>query len=92
MDRLFDELVADKLAISQIMMLLKEEPLSTGEIADKTGLTPSEVSRHMNTSSMHGLVRYDDGPEVLCSCLGLKMASRRLGQRLWIWITIESIR
>jgi F420-non-reducing hydrogenase iron-sulfur subunit len=59
MDRLFDELVADKLAISQIMMLLKEEPLSTGEIADKTGLTPSEVSRHMNTSSMHGLVRYD---------------------------------
>lgn len=59
MDRLFEELVADKLAISQIMMLLKEKPLSTGEIADSLGLNPSEVSRHINTSSMHGLVRYD---------------------------------
>jgi len=59
MDRLFEELVADKMAISQIMMLLKEKPLSTGEIADSLGLNPSEVSRHINTSSMHGLVRYD---------------------------------
>ena len=58
-DRLFKELILDKLAISQITSLLGEKPLSTGEIAAEMGLKPSEVSRHMHTSSMHGLVRYD---------------------------------
>ena len=58
-NRLFNELIVDKLAISQIISLLREGPLSTGKIAEMLGLTPSEVSRHMNTSSRHGLVRYD---------------------------------
>jgi len=59
-NRLFNELIVDKLAISQIMLLLRERPLSTGKISEMLGLTPSEVSRHMNTSSRHGLVRYDE--------------------------------
>jgi coenzyme F420-reducing hydrogenase delta subunit len=58
-NRLFDELIADKLAISQILILLKERHLSTGEISEILGLNPSEVSRHMNSSSRQGLVRYD---------------------------------
>ena len=49
----------DKLAIGQILMLLEAEPLSTGEIAERLGLEPSAVSRHMNQSSRQGLVRYD---------------------------------
>lgn len=57
--RLFNELIGDKLAISRILLSLKERPLSTGEIAKNLGLTPSEVAKHMNTSSRHGLVRYD---------------------------------
>jgi len=56
---LFNDLIVNKLAISQIMLLLKEKPLSTGEISEILGLEPSEVSRHMNSSSRHGLVRYD---------------------------------
>ncbi len=56
---LFEELVVDKLAISGIILLLKEKPLSTGEISEALGLSPSEVSRHMNNSSRFGLVRYD---------------------------------
>jgi len=56
---LFSEMIADKLAISQILMLLGDRPLSTGEISEKLGLNPSEVSRHMKSSSRHGLVRYD---------------------------------
>jgi F420-non-reducing hydrogenase iron-sulfur subunit len=56
---LFDELIADKMAISQIMMLLREKPLSTGEISETLGLNPSEVSKHMKSSSRQGLVRYD---------------------------------
>jgi len=59
-NRLFNELIGDKLAISQIMLLLRERPLSTGEISENLGLNPSEVSRHMNSSSRQGLVRYDE--------------------------------
>jgi len=57
--RLFNELIGDQLAVSQITSLLRESPLSTGEIAKALGLNPSEVSRHMNSSSRHGFVRYD---------------------------------
>jgi F420-non-reducing hydrogenase iron-sulfur subunit len=59
-NRLFSELFGDKLAISQIMLLLGEKPLSTSDISEKLGLNPSDVSRHMNTSSRQGLVRYDE--------------------------------
>jgi coenzyme F420-reducing hydrogenase delta subunit len=58
--RLFEELVIDKLAVSEIMLLLKESPLSTAEIAKILDLSPSEVSKHLNSSSRHGLVRYDE--------------------------------
>lgn len=58
-DRLFDDLIAEKITISQIMLLLKGGPLSTGEIAETLSLNPSQVSRHLNSSSRQGLVRYD---------------------------------
>jgi DNA-binding IclR family transcriptional regulator len=53
-------LIADKLAINQITLLLREKPLSTGKIAEILGLNPSEVARHMNSSSRQRLVRYDE--------------------------------
>jgi len=58
-DRLFHTLIADKLTTSQILRLLEQRPLSTAEIAAISGLPPSEVSRHINSSSRHGLVRFD---------------------------------
>ena len=58
--RLFNETIVEKLAIGQIISLLREGPLTTGEIAQGVGLTPSEVSKHLNTSSRHRLVRYDE--------------------------------
>ena len=58
-NRLFDEIFSEKLAISQIMLLLGKHPLSTSDISEKLGLNPSDVSRHMITSSRHGLVKYD---------------------------------
>jgi F420-non-reducing hydrogenase iron-sulfur subunit len=57
--RLFDELIGDNLAISRIVSLLGEKPLTTSEISENLGLNPSEVSKHMNSSSRQGLVRYD---------------------------------
>lgn len=58
--KLFDELIADKLAISQIMLVLREKPLSTGEISEIIGLAPSEVSVHLNSSARQGLIRYEE--------------------------------
>jgi len=60
LNRIFEETIGAKLAISQITLLLRDGPLGTAEMAKKLGLTPSEVSRHLNTSSRQGLVRYDE--------------------------------
>jgi coenzyme F420-reducing hydrogenase delta subunit/NADH:ubiquinone oxidoreductase subunit E len=56
-DRLFKELITDKLAVSQITALLRERPLSTGEISEILGLSPSEVSRHLPVSARNRNVR-----------------------------------
>jgi coenzyme F420-reducing hydrogenase delta subunit len=58
-NRLFDELVGDTLAVSRIVSLLGERPSSTAEISERLGLGSSEVARHMRNSSRQGLVRYD---------------------------------
>jgi len=57
---LFNELIADKLAISQIMVLLAGQALSSGEIADSLGMSRSEVSKHLNSSARQRLVRFDE--------------------------------
>jgi coenzyme F420-reducing hydrogenase delta subunit len=58
-NRLFDELIGSNLAISRIVSLLREKPLSTSEISQVLGLNPSEVAKYMNSSSRQGLVTYD---------------------------------
>jgi len=59
-DRLFRELIADKLAMSQMTLLLRENPLSVGEISDRLCLDPSEVRRHLHRSVKQGFVRFDE--------------------------------
>ena len=51
--------VGEKLAVSRIVSLLAEEPLSTAEISETLGLNPSDVGKKMNRSSRQGLVRFD---------------------------------
>jgi coenzyme F420-reducing hydrogenase delta subunit len=58
-DRLFRGLVGEKLAVSQMLLLLEEGPRSTAEIAATLDLNPAMVARQMNASSRQGLVRYD---------------------------------
>jgi len=60
LDRLFRESVADKLAISRIMLLLREKPLTTGEISGALSLDPSEISRQLFDATRQGLVRFDE--------------------------------
>jgi F420-non-reducing hydrogenase iron-sulfur subunit len=58
-NRLFQELIIDKLAISEIMALLREGPRSTGEIAGVLGLPTPAVARHLNISARQGLAKFD---------------------------------
>jgi F420-non-reducing hydrogenase iron-sulfur subunit len=58
-NRAIQETIMDRLTINQIVLLLRESPLPTGELAKRLGLTPSEVSRYLNSSARQGLVRYD---------------------------------
>jgi len=60
-DRLFRELIADPLAISQMMLLLRENPLSVGEIFERLGLDASEIRRHLHRSVKQGFVKFDEG-------------------------------
>ena len=69
-DRLFRELVADKLALGEIMLLLREGPQSGEKISEILGLKPSEVSRHVNLSARQGLVRFDEGRRVMLALGG----------------------
>jgi DNA-binding transcriptional ArsR family regulator len=59
-DRIFRESVVDKLAMSQILLLLREKPLSAGEISEILSVDPSEVSTHLNNSARQGLIEFDE--------------------------------
>ncbi len=59
-DRLIRELIIDKLAVSQMMLLLREKPLSVGELSERLRLDPSEVTRHLQHSVRQGFVKFDE--------------------------------
>ena len=60
LNSLLKKLIADKLAVSEIMVLLEEKARSTGEIADSLGMSASEVAKHLGSSARHRLVRFDE--------------------------------
>lgn len=59
-NKIFDETIGEKLAIGQIVSLLKQKPLTTAEIADATGLTPSEVSKLLNASARQKFIKFNE--------------------------------
>ncbi len=59
-NRLFHELIVDKLTIGQITLLLQERPLSPQEISEVLGLSPSEVTRYLKILAREGLTRFDE--------------------------------
>lgn len=58
--RLFDELIGEQLTLSQIVSLLGDSPLSSGELSERLGAKPSDVAKQINSASRQGLVRYDE--------------------------------
>jgi len=80
-DRLFRELIVDPLFISEIMLLLREKPLTVGEISMSLGLDSSEASRYLNRSSRQGLIRFDEGQRRFVSIQGEREAASPVGSR-----------
>ena len=66
-ETLFRELVADKLAICQIMTLLREKPRSAGELCQLLGLSSSAISRHVNIAARQGMCRFDEGQNLIAA-------------------------
>ena len=66
-EMMFQELIADKLAICQIMALLREKPRSTGKLSQLLGLRSSEISRHINIAARQGLCRFDESQNLIAA-------------------------
>ena len=66
-DTMFRELIADKLAICQIMALLREKPRSTGKLSQLLGLSSSEISRHVNIAARQGMCRFDESQKLIAT-------------------------
>ena len=63
--KLFQELIADKLVISQILALLRQKPFSTGELSRTLGIGASEISRYLNIAAKQGLCRFDENRRLI---------------------------
>lgn len=61
---LFSEMIVDKLAISQIMVLLQHEALSSREIAESLNMSSSDVSKHLGNSARQRLVKYNESEKL----------------------------
>ena len=66
-ERLFQELIVDKFEIGQMMAILRQKPRSTAEVAKMLGISPSELSRHLNKSAQKGLVSFDEGNNLIAA-------------------------
>ncbi len=67
-NRLFQELIADRLVMTEILMLLRENPRSVGEIAHILSLAPSDVSRILNSSVRQKFVGFSQTRNCFMCC------------------------
>jgi len=58
-NQVIQETILDRLTVAQLNLLLKKAPLTTTEIAERLGLSPSEVSRYIHQASRQGWLRFD---------------------------------
>jgi F420-non-reducing hydrogenase iron-sulfur subunit len=59
-NRIYGETIGEELTSREILLLLRERRLSSGEIAGILNLSRQDVSRHLSRSVKKGLVRFDD--------------------------------
>ena len=69
-ERLFNELILNKLVENEIMLLLRRGPMASGEISEALGLSVSEVLSHISALIRGGFVKYDLGQRRFTIALG----------------------
>jgi F420-non-reducing hydrogenase iron-sulfur subunit len=65
-DKIFRDLVADKVELNQIMAILREKPCSVKEISEIFGVTPGEASNRLNRSAREGFIQFDESHMRFC--------------------------
>jgi len=65
-DKIFQDLVADKVELSQIMTILREKPCSAGEISEIIGVTPGEAANQLNRTARQGFIEFDESQMRFC--------------------------
>jgi NADH-quinone oxidoreductase subunit E len=65
-EKIFKELIADKVELSQIMAILREKPCSAKEISEILGVTPGEASNQLKRSARQGFVEFDESQMRFC--------------------------
>jgi hypothetical protein len=59
-NRLFKDLIVSKLRTEQIMLILREKPMTAFELSEVLGVSQPEVNSYLNNATRQGLVRYDE--------------------------------
>jgi F420-non-reducing hydrogenase iron-sulfur subunit len=65
-DKIFQDLIADKMELSQIMAILREKPCSAKEISEVLGVTVGEASNQLKRSARQGFVEFDESQMRFC--------------------------
>jgi NADH-quinone oxidoreductase subunit E len=65
--RIFQQSIVDKLAMTQLMVLLREKPCSINELAERLGVAAPAVTRHLTDLARQGLVRFDDDQDLVAA-------------------------
>ncbi len=59
-DKVFKDLVGERLALKEVLLILGAGSSSPEEIAKALGLTPAEVARHLHAAVRQRLTRFDE--------------------------------
>jgi len=65
-NKIFNDLIKDKVALSQIMAILREKPCSAGEISKILGVSPGEAANQLKRSARQGFVAFDESQMRFC--------------------------
>jgi F420-non-reducing hydrogenase iron-sulfur subunit len=65
-EKIFKELIADKVELSQIMAILREKPCSAREISEIMGVSAAEAANQLKRSARQGFVEFDEGQMRFC--------------------------
>lgn len=65
-NKIFKELISDKMELSHLMEILREKPCSAKEISELLGVTVAEVAIQLNRSARQGFVEFDESRMRFC--------------------------